>query len=94
MAKIEVSLSKDDIETIATMVVAKLRNNKVDRETTYTVKEVAKITKKSPQTIHIHIKRGLLKAGRLGREYIITQKQLDDYINPPKKAEILKYIKQ
>lgn len=92
MAKIEVSLSKDDIETIATIIVAKLRENKVDRETTYTVKEVAEITKKSPQTIHIHIKRGLLKASRIGREYIITQKGLDDYINPTKKTEILKLL--
>lgn len=93
MAKIEVSLSKDDIETIATIIVAKLRSSKIDRETTYTVKEVAEITKKSPQTIHIHIKRGLLKAGRKGREYIITQEGLDDYINPTKKTEILKLLK-
>jgi excisionase family DNA binding protein len=47
----------------------------------YSVKEVAKLTKVTPQTIHSHIKFGLLKATKPGgKNYNITEEAYDDYI--------------
>lgn len=47
----------------------------------YTTKEAAKLLKVSKQTIQNHILKGLLKASKPGKSYIISKKQLEDYVN-------------
>jgi|TARA_Y100000310_G_C20704425_1_gene834094 excisionase family DNA binding protein len=47
----------------------------------YTTKEAADLLKVSKQTIQNHILKGLLKASKPGKSYIISKKQLEDYVN-------------
>lgn len=53
-------------------------DNLIDR--TYTVNEVAEITGKGANTIRRHIDSGLLKAKKVGKPFIITQTNLDNYV--------------
>jgi putative molybdopterin biosynthesis protein len=48
--------------------------------TTYTVEEVASILKISEQTVRNLIKRGELKAIRVGGQFRITQEELNRYL--------------
>lgn len=59
-------------------------SNKKNADTNYSVKEVAKITKRSKQTIRAHIKIGLLNAKKPGKNYIVTQENLTKYIENEK----------
>jgi len=52
-----------------------------DMEQRFSVKEVAAITKKTPATIGKHIRDGILKACKPGRDYEITESNLKKYIN-------------
>lgn len=47
----------------------------------YTVEEVADILKVSPQTVRALIKRGEMKAVRVGGQIRIRQQDLDEYLN-------------
>jgi len=46
----------------------------------YTIEEVADILRVNPATVRKLIDTGELKATRVGRQYRISQEQLDDYI--------------
>lgn len=63
-------------------VAQKLKDNNIviDDEATYTVKEVAALVKKDPQTIRRHIKAGLLKTSKNGKSHIISKNNLLKYI--------------
>jgi excisionase family DNA binding protein len=50
----------------------------------YTVQEVANILKVHWQTVLNYIKRGKLKAVRMGKGYRITQQDLDTFIDENK----------
>jgi excisionase family DNA binding protein len=50
----------------------------------YSIKNVCDITKKGKQTIGAHIKKGLLKATKPGKSWIITHESLMDYLKPSK----------
>jgi hypothetical protein len=49
-------------------------------EHTYSVKEIAKITNSTSQTVISHITKGRLQAKKAGKFWIITQNSLDKYI--------------
>jgi excisionase family DNA binding protein len=46
----------------------------------YTPQEVAKIVRVTRTTIYQHIKKGQLKAIRIGNQYRITKAQLEEYL--------------
>jgi excisionase family DNA binding protein len=71
---------KKMLEAIATIAInMKKEENAIDP--TYTVYEVASLTNKNHNTILAHIRRGLLKASRPGKNYLITKTNYDEYIN-------------
>ena len=46
----------------------------------YTVDEVAKILEVSPCIIYRELRKGKLKAAKIGRKYIITGLDLEEYL--------------
>lgn len=58
-----------------------LQKSKSETELIYTVNEVAEIVKLSRQTVIRHIEHEMLIATRLGKDYRITQTNLNNYIN-------------
>jgi excisionase family DNA binding protein len=52
--------------------------------TLYTVKEVAIILKVTYRTVWNHIKAGKLKAGKIGREWKVTETDLKEFVNNSK----------
>ncbi len=46
----------------------------------YTIEEVAKILRVNERTVRKLIDRGELKTTRVGRQYRISQEQLDEYL--------------
>jgi excisionase family DNA binding protein len=53
----------------------------------YTPREVAKIVRVTRTTIYQHIKKGQLKAIRIGNQYRITKAQLEEYLQQNAVAE-------
>ena len=46
----------------------------------YTVREVAKALRVTPQTVRAYIKRGKLKGKRIGRPILITENNLKEFL--------------
>ncbi len=46
----------------------------------YTVQEVAKALRVTPQTVRAYIKRGKLKGKRIGRPILITENNLKEFL--------------
>ena len=67
------------LETLSNKVALKKKLNQ--SEITYSVKEVSKITSKNEETIRRHIHSEILIASRPGKNYIITETNLKNYIN-------------
>lgn len=86
MLKIEVDLSDDQLKKIAHYIVAfgllpDDENKELPLNEQYmTVKQVAKFTELSEQSILNHIKSGLLKAERPGKSWRISRQSLKDYM--------------
>lgn len=55
--------------------------SKPEFERYYTVPEVAKMLKKAEETVRLHIRMGLLKAGKTGKSWSISQTNLNNYIS-------------
>lgn len=55
-----------------------------EKQTIYTVKEVAEMLKVHFQTILAYIKDGKLKAMKIGKGYRISKKDLDDFLEKSK----------
>jgi excisionase family DNA binding protein len=49
-------------------------------EKVYTVQEVAEILGLTPQSVRAYIRKGRLKAGKLGAAYIIAEENIKDFI--------------
>lgn len=47
----------------------------------YTIKEVAEALKVTPQSIRMWIKGGKLKAQRIGRPILITEKNIKEFLS-------------
>ena len=58
----------------------------------YTPQEVAKILRVTRTTIYQHIKKGQLKAIRIGNQYRITKAQLEEYLQQNVVAETKRAI--
>lgn len=52
----------------------------IDQTRLYTLREVAEILRLNPQTLYNNIRRGKLKANKVGREYRFTAEQVQDII--------------
>jgi excisionase family DNA binding protein len=52
----------------------------IDQTRLYTLREVAEILRLNPQTLYNNIRRGKLKASKVGREYRFTAEQVQDII--------------
>lgn len=76
----EVKLAQEDIEAIATSVAIKLKKDIREKPIVYSVKEVAKILNRHPNTIRNYIDKNLLLASKVGRDFEITQESLDAYL--------------
>ena len=85
-------LHPDDLQEICTHIsielLSKLENliskkDKTSELQTLTVWDVAKILNQNPTTIlrYINSPKKLLKANKIGKDWIITQKSLENYIN-------------
>jgi excisionase family DNA binding protein len=54
--------------------------------------EVARLLKLNTETVYHYIKKGDLPAARLGRKYIVTEKDLDRFIQRRKEAHRIKKL--
>lgn len=84
--KIEVTLAVDLTEKVLEAVsnrIIEITNPDFfkDQETTYTVKEAARLADCTAQTIGNHIRAGILIATKVGKSYKITESNLKAYIN-------------
>ena len=55
----------------------------------FTVQEVSKILGVAPATIYAELKRGKLPHSRVGRKYLITRQNLEEYLSPEVAQELL-----
>ena len=55
----------------------------------FTVQEVSKILHVAPATIYAEFKRGKLPHSRVGRKYLITRQNLEEYLSPEVVQELL-----
>lgn len=53
----------------------------LDQEKQYTVNEVAEMSKRKQWTVRDHIARGLLKASKVGKSFLISETNYKKYIN-------------
>jgi len=56
---------------------------KIQGEMYYTIPEVAKALNKTPRTIWKHTKSGKIKGVRIGRPILITQFDIEKFLNTP-----------
>jgi len=54
---------------------------KIETDRYYKVSEVAKMLNKAEETVRLHIRLGLLKAGKTGKSWSISQTNLNNYIS-------------
>jgi excisionase family DNA binding protein len=78
---IEIKLSEEDKRDIIDGVADALRNRELEPIRTYTVEEAARILNVTIGTVRNHIKKNILLARRTGKNYIITEENLKNYIN-------------
>ena len=57
---------------------------KLETTTAYTVEEAAKILHKNPQTIRVYIKKGKLKAQKVGNTWYVTDRTLTEFVTGEK----------
>ena len=55
----------------------------------FTVQEVSKVLRVAPATIYAELKRGKLPHSRVGRKYLITRQNLEEYLSPNVVQELL-----
>ena len=55
----------------------------------FTVQEVAKFLHVAHATIYAELKRGKLPHSRVGRKYLITRQNLEEYLSPEAVQELL-----
>ena len=55
--------------------------NNMDKEQYYTIEEVAKMLKVAYLTVYRWIRAGKMKAVKAGKQYRITQSELDKFLN-------------
>ena len=71
-------------EDIASKVASKLSHEaaiKRQNEKTYTSKEIAALLKRSVSTVTRHLQIGLLKGNKIGKSWIISELELNEYYN-------------
>ena len=84
--KIEIELTESTILRIAEKVDA-INSKKVkakpenELEKYYTVGDLSKLIKTSENTLRIHIRKKILNASKKGKNWIISQKSLNNYLN-------------
>ncbi|WNH09999.1 helix-turn-helix domain-containing protein [Thalassobellus suaedae] len=70
------------VEAVAKKII-ELTGQEVKKpeELVYTVEEVARLSDNSTQTIRIHINKGILKAHKVGKPWLIKESNLKRYLN-------------
>jgi DNA-directed RNA polymerase specialized sigma24 family protein len=81
----QMTFSQDELLEIAKQVAIILQPKPIEKitdkyEHTYSVKEIARITNSTAQTVISHIANGRLKAKKAGKFWIVTQTSLNKYI--------------
>ena len=82
--QLKATLSPKDLKDIAQEVAiinnkeAKAEVNKPEK--LYTVNEVAEMTSRTPWTVRMHINAKILKATKVGKSWLITEKEYNNYI--------------
>lgn len=76
--ELKVTLTEQSLQDLAQKISEQIEHGK---KPYYSTEEVAALLSTSKQTIQNHISKGLLKANKPGKSYIISQKQLEDYVN-------------
>ena len=79
------TLSPKDLKEIAKEVAIinekKGKETKVNKpEKLFTVKEVAEMTSRTPWTVRMHISAKILKATKVGKSWLITTQEYNNYI--------------
>lgn len=80
MSEVTIKLSEKDIEAIATSVALKLKKDLKNEPRVYSITEASAILKCHRNTIINHIDKKLIKATRKGRNWFITEEELNNYI--------------
>lgn len=83
-----IEIDEDFLDQISARIEAKKREKEVRTNTFYTTEQVAKIVSKDVRTIGIHIRNHInglyekttLKATKSGRNWLISQENLDKYL--------------
>jgi excisionase family DNA binding protein len=77
------SLSKKVMRNIMDKIEEELNQNPLEstKHRNYTVKEVAALTKRAHPTITRHIRIGLLKASKVGKSWLISEENYQNYKN-------------
>jgi hypothetical protein len=87
--KISISgeLTQEHIELIAKRVVEIISQGKKEEEKpinkVYSAKQIAKILGYNPNTVLKYLQSGILQGTKPGQQWIITQDQLNIFINNP-----------
>lgn len=71
VALVEVNTKLDKLQTLLSKVIG---------EKTYSVKEIASLTGRNYDTVRRHARNGTLSAAKKGKNYMITQEELEDYL--------------
>lgn len=94
MAQLEIT--KDHIKLIAKELyrmnlkdlrikITKTKKSDIDKRTEpkkfFSVPEIQEITGLKPVTVRNHIKAGLIIASKTGRRWLVSKKNLDNYLN-------------
>ena len=78
---IEIKLSPEDKQDIIKGIADEMRKQEMEPIRTYSVEEAARILNITASTVRNHIKKNILLARRTGKNYIITEENLKNYIN-------------
>ncbi|KGO88104.1 hypothetical protein Q765_03355 [Flavobacterium rivuli WB 3.3-2 = DSM 21788] len=87
-------LHPDDVQEIKEYLAAEIKaelrllhtsDNTINEMMTFSVKQVADVLGKHPQTISDYCKKGIIKAAKSGKNWIITKQNLELYQNGEQK---------
>lgn len=84
-------LHPEDLAELANMITRSLKEDlrallskeqSLSQSATYTIQEASLILNKNSQTVARYCRSGYIKAVKSGKEWVITQKAIDEYLTP------------
>lgn len=78
---VEVKLSEEQLEELATKVASKLNSSPIKEQKVYSAQQVAKILNCHKITVYNYIKSKRLKASHKGKGFLITEEALKQFLD-------------